>query len=208
VDSHIYSRAEVMPLLLPLPLPLVISYNNNDDTSSSSDHSTVGNYYCEDNHDDANSANDDADDINDAHDCFSYFASSDDSSSSYPSSICDGVHGEEDYKNNDDNNYTFAYASCTPHAASGNNCNALGGTSNAINDCNNHNAVGSSDDDIMSLSFTNQSLQQNVFASDSSSLLAPVTIQNVMPAQTSTGMTLGRIHQMVKTSGPVPKKVY
>jgi hypothetical protein len=38
--------------------------------------------------------------------------------------------------------------------------------------------------------------------------LAPIAIQNVLPAQKSTGMMLGRIHQMVKTSGPVLTKVY
>jgi hypothetical protein len=49
----------------------------------------------------------------------------------------------------------------------------LGGTSNAINDSNNCNAVGGSDDGIMSLSFTNQSLEPNVSASDSSSFIGP-----------------------------------
>jgi hypothetical protein len=39
-------------------------------------------------------------------------------------------------------------------------------------------------------------------------LLVPVAIWNVMPTQKSTGTTLGRIHQMVKMSGPVPTKVY
>jgi hypothetical protein len=73
---------------------------------------------------------------------------------------------------------------------------------------NNHNAVGGSDDEIMSLSFTNQSLQPNVSASDSSSFIGPIAIRNVMPTQKSTGMTLGRIHEMVKMSGPVPMKVY
>jgi hypothetical protein len=54
-----------------------------------------------------------------------------------------------------------------------NNCNAVGSTSDAVNDSNNHNAVSGSDDDIMSLSFTNQSLQPNVSASDSSSFIGP-----------------------------------
>jgi hypothetical protein len=40
-----------------------------------------------------------------------------------------------------------------------NNRNAVGGTSNAVNDStNNRNDVGGSDDDIMLLSCTNQSL--------------------------------------------------
>jgi hypothetical protein len=38
--------------------------------------------------------------------------------------------------------------------------------------------------------------------------LAPITIQNVTPTQNSRGTTLGRIHQMVKTSGQVPTNVY
>jgi hypothetical protein len=55
----------------------------------------------------------------------------------------------------------------------GNNHNAVGGTCNAINDCNNHNAVCGRDDDIMSLSYTNQSLQPHISASDSSSYIGP-----------------------------------
>jgi hypothetical protein len=55
-----------------------------------------------------------------------------------------------------------------------NNCNAVGSTSDAVNDSNNCNAVSGSDDDIMSLSFTNQSWQPNVSgASDSSSFIGP-----------------------------------
>jgi hypothetical protein len=45
--------------------------------------------------------------------------------------------------------------------------------SNAINDTNNHHAVGGSHDDIMLLSCTNQSLQPNISASDSSSFIGP-----------------------------------
>ena len=112
-------------------------------------------------------------DANDAHNHFSYFASSDESPSSDQSSICDGTHSEEDYNNDEDNDYSFAYASSSPCTARSNNCNAVGGTSNAVNDSNNCNAVGGSDDDIMSLSFTNQSLQPNVSASDSSSFIGP-----------------------------------
>jgi hypothetical protein len=87
-----------------------------------------------------------------------------------------GIHSEDDYNDDDDNDYTSVYASCTPHTVGGggndvpvystynaindcNNCNAVGSTSNAINDCNNHNAVGSSDDNIMLSPSTNQSLQ-------------------------------------------------
>jgi hypothetical protein len=101
--------------------------------------------------------NDDANDANDANE----------------SSICDGTHIEEDYSNEEDNNYSFAYASSSPCTAMSNNHNAVGGTSNAINDSNNHIAVGDRDDDTMSLSCTNQSLQPNVSASDSSSFIGP-----------------------------------
>ena len=141
--------------------------NNDDDASSSSNHSTVGgssggvsNDNYEDNDDDAEDANHEAnnDDANDAND---------------KSSICDGTHSKEDYSNEEDNDYSFAYASSSPCTTMSNNRNAVGGTSNAINDSNNHNAVGGSDDDIMSLSCTNQSLQPNVSASDSSSFIGP-----------------------------------
>jgi hypothetical protein len=54
-----------------------------------------------------------------------------------------------------------------------NKCNAVGSTSNAINDSNNRIAVGGSDDDITSLSCTNQLLQPNVSASESSSFFWP-----------------------------------
>ncbi len=120
------------------------------------------------NHDD-----NDNDDYNgsDAHDPFSYFASSDESPSSYQSSTCDGTHSEEDYNNDEDINYLFAYASSSPCATRSNNHNAVVGISNAINVSNNWNAVGGSDDDIMTLSFTNKSLQPNVSASDSSSFI-------------------------------------
>jgi hypothetical protein len=47
-------------------------------------------------------------------------------------------------------------------------------TSNAINDPNNCNAVGGRNDDIMSLSCTNQSMQPNVSESDSSSFIGPL----------------------------------
>jgi hypothetical protein len=58
--------------------------------------------------------------------------------------------------------------------ARSNNCNAVVGTSNAINVSNNCNAVSGSDDYIMSLSFTtNQSLQPNVSGSKSSSFIGP-----------------------------------
>jgi hypothetical protein len=138
-------------------------YNNNDDNaSSSSNHSTVGgssggvsNDDYEDNDEDANDANHEANDnhANDANE----------------SSICDDTYSEEDYSNDEDNDYSFAYASSSPCTTRRNNRNAVGGTSNAINDSNNCNAVSGSDDDIMSLSCTNQSLQPNVSASDSSS---------------------------------------
>ena len=159
--------------------------NNNEDTSSSSDHRTVvdsggvgSNNEYEDNDDNAKDANhddndDDTNDTNDAHDNFSYFASSDESPSSYQSSVCDGTHSQENYNNDEDNNYSFAYASSSPCLARSNNHNALVSTSNAINVSNNLNAVSGSDDDIMSLSFTNQSLQPNVSASDSSSFIGP-----------------------------------
>jgi hypothetical protein len=39
-------------------------------------------------------------------------------------------------------------------------------------------------------------------------LLAPIAIQNVMPAQKSRGMTSGRIQHMLKMSGPVLTNVY
>ena len=39
-------------------------------------------------------------------------------------------------------------------------------------------------------------------------LLAPIAIPNGMPTQKSRGTTLGRIHQMVKMSVPVPTNVY
>jgi hypothetical protein len=116
-------------------------YDNNNDMLSSSDHSTVGDSSSGGSNNDYED-NDDANDANDAHDPFSCFASSDDSPSSDPSSICDGTHSEDDYNDDDDNDYTFAYASSTSHAAGGNNHNAVGGTSIAINDCNNCNAVG------------------------------------------------------------------
>jgi hypothetical protein len=89
------------------------------------------------------------------------------------SSICGGTHSEEDYSNDKGNDYSFAYASSSPCTAMSNNFNAVGGTSNAVNVSNNCNAVGGSDDDIMPLSFTNQSLQLNVSASDSSSFIGP-----------------------------------
>ena len=122
----------------------------------------------EDNDDDAKDANHEAnnDDANDANESY----------------ICDGSHSKEDYINEEDNNYSLAYASSSPCTAMSNNCNAVGGTSNAINDSNNCIAVGGRDDDIMSLSCTNQSLQPNVSASDSSSFIGPVAIPNGMPA--------------------------
>jgi hypothetical protein len=142
-------------------------YNNNDDNaSSSSNHSTVGgssggvsNDDYEDNDEDANDANHEANDnhANDANE----------------SSICDDTYSEEDYSNDEDNDYSFAYASSSPCTTRRNNRNAVGGTSNAINDSNNCNAVSGSDDDIMSLSCTNQCLQPNVSASDSSSFIGP-----------------------------------
>jgi hypothetical protein len=102
----------------------------------------------------------------------------------------------------------FAYASSSPCTTMSNNCNAVGSTSNAINDSNNHIAVGGSNDDITSLSYTNQSLQPNVSASESSSFIGPIAIPNRMPTQKSRGTTLGRIHQMVKTSVPFLMNVY
>ncbi len=162
------------------------NYNNNDDNvSSSSNHSTVGdssgggsNNYYEDNDDDAEDANhedndNDANNANDAHNCFSNFASTDESPSYVQSSICDGTHCEEDYSNDEDNDYSFTYASSSPCATRSNICNAVGSASNAVNDSNNHNAVGGSDDDIMSLSFSNQLMQPNVSASNSSSFIGP-----------------------------------
>jgi hypothetical protein len=129
--------------------------NNNDNASSSSDHSTIG--------DSSGGVSNDKYEDND----------DDDANDANENSICDGTHSKEDYSNEEDNNYSFAYASSSPCTAMSNNCNAVGGTSNAINDSNNHIAVGGRNDDIMSLSCTNQSLQPNVSASDSSSFIGP-----------------------------------
>jgi hypothetical protein len=140
--------------------------NNNDDASSSSDHSTIGdssggvsNDDYEDNYDDAKDAN--------------HEANNDDATDGNESSICDGTHSKEDYSNEEDHDYSFAYASSSPCTAMSNNHNAVGSTSNAINDSNNCIAVGGRDDDIMSLSCTNQSLQPNLSASESSSFIGP-----------------------------------
>jgi hypothetical protein len=100
-------------------------------------------------------------------------ANNDDATDGNESSICDGTYGKEDYSNEEDNDYSFAYASSSPCTTMSNNCNAVCSTSNAINDSNNCIAVGGSDDDITSLSCTNQSLQPNVSASESSSFIGP-----------------------------------
>jgi hypothetical protein len=98
-------------------------------------------------------------------------ANNNDTNDANESSICDGTHSEEDYSNDEDNDYSFAYASSSPCATRSNNCNAVGSTSSAINDSNNCNAVSGSDDDIMLLSFTNQSLQPKVSSSDTTSFI-------------------------------------
>jgi hypothetical protein len=175
VDIRKSASAYSSPICTP-------DYNNNNDASSSSNHSTVGdsigvgnNNEYEVNDDDTKDANheDNDDDANDCHDPFSYFPSSDKSLSSYQSSICDGTHSDEDYNNDDSNDYSFVYASSSPCAAMRNNHNAVLGNSNAINVSDNCNAVSGSDDDIMLSSLTNQSLQPNVSASDSSSFISP-----------------------------------
>jgi hypothetical protein len=179
--DHVYKRKSASMYSSPICTP---DYIKNDDASSSSNHSTVGdsigfgntNEY-EVNHDDARDANhdDNDDDADDCHDPFSYFQSSDKSPSSYESSICDGTHSDVDYNNNDGNDYLFAYASSSPSGAMRNNRNAVLGNSNAITVSDNRNAVGGSDDDIMSSSLTNWSLQPNVSASDSSSFIGPLS---------------------------------
>ncbi len=65
-----------------------------------------------------------------------------------------------------------------------------------------------SKEDYTLLSCTNQSLQPNVSASESSSFIGPVTIPNGMPARKPRVMTLGRNHLMVKTSVPFLINVY
>jgi hypothetical protein len=127
--------------------------NNNDNASSSSNHSTVGGSS-------GGGSNDD----------YEYNDAKDDANQS---STCDGTNIEEEFGNHKDNDYSFTYASSSPCTTRSNNCNAVGGTSNAINDSNNCNAVGGSDDDIMLLSCTNQSLHPNVSASESSSFIDP-----------------------------------
>jgi hypothetical protein len=117
-------------------------------------------------------SNDDYEDNDDAEDA-NHEANNDDATNGNESSICDGTHSKEDYSNVEDNDYSFTYASSSPCTAMSNNRNAVGGTSNAINDSNNRIAVGVSNDDIMSLSCTNQSLQPNVSASESSSFIGP-----------------------------------
>jgi hypothetical protein len=142
-------------------------YGSNDDNGSSlSDHSTVGGNSGGGSNDDYEYNDNDAKDTN-------HEANDSDANDANESSICDGTHSKEDYSNDEDNDYSFAYASSSPCATRHNNHNAVGSTSNAINDSNNRNAVSGSDDDIMSLSFTNQSLQPNVSASDSSSFIGP-----------------------------------
>ncbi len=121
--------------------------NNNDDGGVSND-----NY--EDNDDNAKDPNHEAND--------------DDANNANESSIGDGTHSKEDYSNEEDNDYSFAYTSSSPFTPMSKNCNAAGGTSNAVNDSNNCNAFGGSDDDIMSLS-----LQPYDSASDSSSFIGP-----------------------------------
>jgi hypothetical protein len=170
--------------------------NNGDDASSSSHRSTVGDSSGggSNNDNDAKDANneDNNDDANDANE----------------SSICDGTHSEEEYSNDEDNDYSFAYASSSPCATRSNNCNSVGSTSDAINDSNNRNAVSGSDDDVMSLSFTNQSLQPNVSASDSSSFIGPHCNLECNAHSKVKRYDVRRSHQIVKTSGPVLTNMY
>jgi hypothetical protein len=86
VDYYIYSRAEIMPLLLPLSLPH--DYDNNcNDASTSSNHSSVCDSSGGGGKNDYEDNNNDTNDAIDAHNPLSYFASSDDSPSSDPSSV-------------------------------------------------------------------------------------------------------------------------
>ncbi len=141
--------------------------NNHDDASSSSNHSTVGGSSGGGSNDDYEYNDNDAKDAN-------HEANNDGANDANQSSTCDGTHIQEEYSNDKDNDYySFTYASFSPCTARSNNCNAVGGTSNAINDSINCNGVGGSDDDIMLLSCTNESLQPNVSASDSSSFFGP-----------------------------------
>jgi hypothetical protein len=112
------------------------------------------------------------------------------SSSSDYSPIGDGSGGvsNDDYEDNDDD------AEDTNHEA--NNDDATNGNESSI--C----AGTHSKEDYTSLSCTDQSLQPNVSASESSSFIGPIAIPNRMPAQKSRVTRLGRNHLMVKMSVP------
>jgi hypothetical protein len=118
--------------------------NNNDDGSSSSNHSTVGGSSGGVSNDDYEDDDDAEDAKNEAHDDDAKANDNDanDANDANESPICDGTHSKEDYSNEEDNDYSFTYASSSPCTTMSDNCNAVGSTSNAVNDSNNHNAVG------------------------------------------------------------------
>jgi hypothetical protein len=99
--------------------------NNDDDASSSSDHSTVGDSSGGVSNDDYEDNDDDVEDAN-------HEANDDDANDANKSSICDGTHSKEDYSNEEDNDYSFAYASSSPCTAMSNTHNAVGGTSTKV----------------------------------------------------------------------------
>jgi hypothetical protein len=92
----------------PSPIATHDYDNNDDDASSSSDHSTVGDSSGggSNNDNDAKDANHE-DNNNDANDTNESF-------------MCDVTHSEEDYSNDEDNDYSFAYASSSPCATRSN----------------------------------------------------------------------------------------
>jgi hypothetical protein len=81
--------------------------NNDDDASSSSDHTSVVGSSGGGRNNDYEDNEDDAEDPK-------HEANHDDANDTNESSICDGTYNEEDYSNDEDNDYSFAYASLSP----------------------------------------------------------------------------------------------
>jgi hypothetical protein len=110
------------------------------------------------------------------------------SSSSNHSTVGDSSGGvsNDDYEDNDDVAEDANHEAINDDATIGNESSICDGTH--------------SKEDYTSLSCTNQSLQPNVSASESSSLIAPWAIPNRLPTRKSRVMTLERNHPMVKMS--------
>jgi hypothetical protein len=96
-------------------------------------------------------------------------------------------------------------SSSAPSTVGGNDPNQASCTSNPFQPSSNRNAFGRSNyTDVMLLSHTNNSLQQRISSSDSSSLIGLHHIRNVMLAQKLTVTRLAMIHRKLETIVPVP----